>query len=215
MAIKKGVKKKEHEKLDDATIERVITLLNDPKPITKKVACEILNISYNTTRLNDIINEYVEKKERREKLFKKTKGTPITEGELSNIVTWYLQGANFSDISEWVYRSPSTVKNAIEHLGVPSRPKGDEAFKSSLLPDECVLTEEPKVGDFLWSAKYHSICEVMSIKKNIDNSTSYYIYIFEKTESRRLGGFYAAQPSHELGSLKHLAQYIDIKKLIA
>ncbi len=36
-AIKKGVKKKEHEKLDDATIERVITLLNDPKPITKKV----------------------------------------------------------------------------------------------------------------------------------------------------------------------------------
>ena len=215
MAIKKGVKKKEHEKLDDATIERVITLLNDPKPITKKVACEILNISYNTTRLNDIINEYVEKKERRDKLFKKTKGTPITQGELSNIVTWYLQGATFSDISEWVYRSPSTVKNAIEHLGVPGRPKGDEAFKSSLLPDECVLIEPPKVGDFLWSAKYHSVCEVMMLKKNNDNSTSYYVYVFEKTESRRLGGFYAAQPMHELGSLKHLAQYIDIKKLIA
>lgn len=215
MATKKGVKKKEHENLDDATIERVIALLNDPKPITKKVACEILNISYNTTRLNDIINEYIDKKDRRQKLFDKTRGTPITEAELSNMVTWKLQGATYSDISEWTYRSASTVKNVLESLGIPSQPKGDEYFKSAILPDECVLKEEPKVGDFLWSAKYHAICEVMKEKINTDGSKSYYVYIYEKSESRHIGGFYAAQPIYELGSLTHLQKYIDVKKLIS
>ncbi len=68
MAAKRTVKAKDHEKLDDATIERVMALLNDEKPITKKAACEILNISYNTTRLGAIIDGYLERKERRRKL---------------------------------------------------------------------------------------------------------------------------------------------------
>ena len=77
-ANKKGVKKKEHEKLDDATIERVIGLLEGEKPITKKEACEALNIRYNTTRLKNIIEEYQEKAARRKKNFEKTKNTSFT-----------------------------------------------------------------------------------------------------------------------------------------
>ena len=45
------IKKKSYEKLDDINIKRVIDALESEIPITKKDACEILNISYNTTRL--------------------------------------------------------------------------------------------------------------------------------------------------------------------
>ncbi len=51
------MKKKEYEKLTPSNIQHVIELLSKERPITKKEACEILNISYNTTRLNKIIEE--------------------------------------------------------------------------------------------------------------------------------------------------------------
>lgn len=57
MAIKR-VKKQEHEKITDANIKRVIGLLEASPPITKKEACEILGMSYNTTRLTKIIEEW-------------------------------------------------------------------------------------------------------------------------------------------------------------
>ena len=55
MAGSRGVKKRSHEKLTDSNIQHVIGLLNAKSPITKKEACSILNISYNTTRLGTII----------------------------------------------------------------------------------------------------------------------------------------------------------------
>lgn len=54
MAVKR-VKVKEGEKLTPSNIEKVIGLLEIEKPISKKDACELLNISYNTTRLARII----------------------------------------------------------------------------------------------------------------------------------------------------------------
>jgi len=60
MASKGRVKAKEHENLSEANIKKVIELLEAEKPITKKEACEVLNISYNTTRLSKIIEEFKE-----------------------------------------------------------------------------------------------------------------------------------------------------------
>ena len=51
---------KKHENLSEANISKVISLLEGEKPITKKEACGILNIAYNTTRLNKIITEHKE-----------------------------------------------------------------------------------------------------------------------------------------------------------
>ena len=48
------VRQKKHEKQDEVTLNKVIGLLEAETPITKKEACEILNITYNTTRLNKI-----------------------------------------------------------------------------------------------------------------------------------------------------------------
>ena len=61
MVAKKRIKRKSHEKLTDVNIQHVMGLLQAESPITKKEACSILNISYNTTRLNSIIEEFVEK----------------------------------------------------------------------------------------------------------------------------------------------------------
>ena len=55
-----AIKQKSHEKLSPENIARVIEHLNADSPITKKEACEMLNIRYNTTRLQRIIDDYLE-----------------------------------------------------------------------------------------------------------------------------------------------------------
>ena len=52
------------EKLDATNLEKVIALLEpeEGKPISKKDACAILNISYNTARLASLIEKHKEKK---------------------------------------------------------------------------------------------------------------------------------------------------------
>ena len=40
-----GIRQKKHEKLDETTLSKVLALLESDTPITKKEACEMLNIS--------------------------------------------------------------------------------------------------------------------------------------------------------------------------
>ena len=58
---KRGVRAKSYEDLSDVNIKRVLAALEDGA--TKKVACEMLRISYNTTRLNNILTEFQEEQE--------------------------------------------------------------------------------------------------------------------------------------------------------
>ena len=67
---------KKHENLTKANIAKVIDLLEAEKPITKKEACSILNITYNTTRLGNIITEYKRDLEIAVKIKAKLKVTP-------------------------------------------------------------------------------------------------------------------------------------------
>jgi hypothetical protein len=211
--LKKGVKAKEHEKLDEATISRVISLLNSTPPITKKEACEILNISYNTTRLTSIINEHQEKLARRKSNYEKKKGKPLDDFEISNIVKSYLQDQEVSEIAASLFRSPSLVSKVLENLGVPRRPRGKVNYTPTLLPDECVLTET-KPGDLVWSAFYDSAAEVIKQSGvSRDGSPVYQIYVFQESESGRRAGFYANQKLEELGSLEHLKKYVSLEQL--
>lgn len=211
--MKKGVKAKEHEKLDEATISRVISLLNSTPPITKKEACEILNISYNTTRLTSIINEHQEKLARRKSNYEKKKGKPLDDFEISNIVKSYLQDQEVSEIAASLFRSPSLVSKVLENLGVPRRPRGKVNYTPTLLPDECVLTET-KPGDLVWSAFYDSAAEVIKQSGvSRDGSPVYQIYVFQESDSNRRAGFYANQKLEELGSLEHLKKYVSLEQL--
>ena len=62
MATRK-TKNSDDEKLDAQNLEKVIALLEptEGKPISKKDACAMLCIAYNTTRLGTLIEKYKEK----------------------------------------------------------------------------------------------------------------------------------------------------------
>ena len=115
----KMIKKKAHEKLSDDNIQKVIGLLRQESPITKKEACEILNIRYNTTRLQNIIDDYEDTLAFKTKRKDQLRGKPASEDEIKSVVQSYIEGENISTIATDMYRSPAFVKNIINRLGVP------------------------------------------------------------------------------------------------
>jgi hypothetical protein len=212
--LKRGIKKKDHERLDDANIQRVKELLEGDKPITKKAACEILNISNNSTRLTKIIQDYDERKARRKANFAKNRGKPLDDYEVKKIISWYLEGHTTAELSEMLYRPVSKIKETLEKYSVPVRPKGEEAQKVSLLPDKAIRSTF-KAGDMVWSAKHHCVVEIIKYcgKTKDGQSDVYHVYVFEKTESNRRGGFYDHHRGEDLGSLDYLEKYIQVEKI--
>ena len=77
------LKKKEYENLSDTNIQKVINLLYGDKPISKKEACSILNIAYNTTRLQRIIDDFEETQAYRSKRKSQNKGKAATRDEVA------------------------------------------------------------------------------------------------------------------------------------
>lgn len=214
MAVKR-VKAKDHEKLSDSNVAHVIGLLEAGKPITKKEACEILNIAYNTTRLNNIIEGYKSRKAYEQKQKDKNRGKPATEDEIQTVVKMYLKGNNISDIAKDLFRSTSFVKGILDRVGVPQKAIGEEKFQTAILPDECVK-EEFAEKEIAWSAKYHSPCQVLGKVGNIEKygCDVYKIFIMEPLEEDipgfpniNIGGFFAYSPAYDLGSLSHLEKY--------
>jgi len=215
----KRIRKKESENLTDANIDKVIELLNAEKPITKKEACSILRIAYNTTRLNSIIEKHIEDKEYREKRRKEKRGKPADNSEIAFIVENYLEGDSVMEISRKIFRSVGFVKNVIENVGVPLRVSGSDRHENELLPDACVA-EEFSPGEIAWSSIYHKACEVVKQlpeKYNgLYNTNCYRIWVKEQVNlkddtnyymSSNAGGFYAFCPSYDLGKLEHLAKF--------
>lgn len=224
-AEKKRVKKKEHEKLTDVNIARVIELLEDSKkPITKKEACEILNISYNTTRLNTIIENWKNDKETFFKRKQEKRGKPPTTGELSSIVSYFLSGDPINEIAKRVYRTPAFVKNIIDRIGVPERAVGSDKYAVSFLPEPCV-SEDFTVGEMVWSAVYHRIAEVKGILsekyEKLYGTKCYRIYVIENIEEPspyfpfvEAGGFNAFSASYDIGKLTHLQELgVDLTRI--
>lgn len=225
------VKKKDHENLSASNLRHVISLLQptstDQKPITKKEACAILNITYNTTRLNTIIQEFLEREEYVEKRKAQNRGKAPSQNEIKEAVSDYLQGDNISNIAKYLYRSPNFVKNILERVGVPQRPPSAEDRKSpAFLPENCVA-EEFAEKEIVWSACYHAPAVVIKkedkpIYQEKYSSDCYQIYIFEKASDDEgylaaagVGGFYANSLAYDLGKLSHLKDLgIDLGKQV-
>ena len=87
----KMIKKKAHEKLSDDNIQKVIGLLRQESPITKKEACEILNIRYNTTRLQKIIDDWKDTQEFRARRKAMNKGKPASRDEIKSVAQMYVE----------------------------------------------------------------------------------------------------------------------------
>jgi len=146
-----AVKKKAHEKLDNKNIQRVIDALNGENPITKKEACGMLHINYNTPRLSKIIKNYREEIAYRQKRMDRNRGKSATNDEKREIISQYLTGITITDIAKAMYRSTPFVKSFIDNTGVPTRVTLGEEF---IVPDECVK-EEFKIGEWVWFNDYH------------------------------------------------------------
>ena len=157
MAYKRGVRKRAHENLSDANIRRVISALKEGS--TKKSACEMLNISYNTTRLNRIIEEFEEQENYVAIRKLQTKGKPASPDEIKQVIQDYVEGESISDIAKSIYRSQAFVKGIINRVGVPQRPTGEDKHKEAMLPDAC-LRDSFEKGEIVWNAQYHMACIV-------------------------------------------------------
>lgn len=215
------VKAKEHENLSEANIKKVIELLEAEKPISKKEACEILNISYNTTRLSKIIENY--KNELLESARRKAanRGKAATPYEIQTAIESYLDGESVAEISKRLYRSPSFVREVIERIGVPQKPTGATYANPGVIPEPCAR-EEFRKGQVAWSAKRHCMCIVLDKQKASDSDNNYYqIYVIEPIEEpspyfpqyQGYGGFYDGAYAYDLGSLDHLKQYgVDVTR---
>lgn len=217
-----AVKKKSHENLTETNIEHVYTLLNGDSPITKKEACSILNIAYNTTRLNKIIQDYLETVEYREMRKSQNKGRGATEAEIKSTVEMYLEGDNVTTIAKALYRSPAFIKGIIDRLGVPQKlAESDyEGRRNAMLPEQCVA-EEFEVGERVWAVRqnYPAV-----IKRELEpekaEERGFRLYLVDTIEATQedlkdtyfphlaYAGKQYALGSYEIGSLKHLQQYL-------
>lgn len=189
------------DRLTDANLEKVSKLLTGEKPITKKAACEILGITYNTTRLDELIKKYKDKLAYRESMYAKKKGTQPEMGEIVDIVTSYLQGDSMTDISARNFRSPTFIKTILKDTGTPLREMDSSYFKPPMLEDE-VLKREYKIGEKCYSARYQSLAEIISVHTNKDGDQVYSIWLESEDWLQ-----YAYQPWWELASLDKIRSF--------
>lgn len=221
-----AVKKKEHENLSDANIKRVMELLKATPAITKKQACEILNISYNVKRLESIIEGYKRQKEVAAKNRAAKRGTSATDEEVKEIIQSYLKGEPVSTIANSLFRPTKFVNDIINTIGIPRKLTGDEDRRKAVLPEQCV-SDTFAIGEVAWSVKYNSGCIIEaelpnSIYEKKYGSKCYRIYVMKSLDemvpgyNSNLGGFNAFVPASDLGSLQHLLKYVpSLNRILA
>lgn len=217
-----AIKTRKHENLTETNIQHVIELLKDEKPITKKEACSILNISYNTTRLNKIIEDHQETVAYRERRKAQNKGKGATEMEIKQVVNFYLDGSNISDIAKSLYRSPAFIKAIIDRVGIPQKlaMTDYEGRKNAILPEQCVA-EEFEVGEKIWAVRqnYPAIVE-REVQEEKAEERGYKIYLCYTIECSQddlkdtyfphltYAGKYYPLASYDMGKLNHLQKYL-------
>lgn len=200
MATKRS-KNGDEERLDPSNIEKVISLL-EPKdeskqPITKKAACEILNIAYNTTRLGKLIETYKEKKARTAQRRAELRGKPVTEADAVYMISEYLSGEPVQAISESTNRSTAVVNKVLEEYAVPIRAKAYDYFNPEAVP-EAAMRDSFKVGELVYSMAYDSAAV---IDKEIKQAEGNVYRVWLKSDKWQQ---FAYQPAWELASLEHL-----------
>ena len=153
----------ETELMTDANISRVIRLLEPQeegvKPITKKDACQILGMAYNTTRLGTIIENFKANQARSAKRRAELRGKPASREDIIYIISEYLAGETVDSISKMTYRSTTFIKRVLEDNAVPIRVPGHTYFSPELIPDGAVR-DRFQVGEVVYSARYDSLARI-------------------------------------------------------
>lgn len=161
---------------------------------TKKGACEILGVSNNKT-MERLIEEFHETKARDRELRARKRKQAVTDSEVVEFITEYLNGFSLSELSDRYFRSVDVIKYHLEKHGALLRHNGViDPLNPPLLPEICMV-DSLEVGEFVWSARYGCIAKV---DKHLKDDVYRIIALGDGTRE------YAYQSVAELGSLRHL-----------
>lgn len=187
--------KNTEERLDDTSMERVIEYL-ETKGATKKTACGILNIAYNTHRLDKLIESYKQKKESDAKRRAEKRGKPATNEEIGYVITEYLAGTPINSISNSIYRGSTFIKRILADYSVPERQSSPDYYHPKLIPDAAVR-ESFNIGELVYSARYDTLAV---IDKELVQNDEFVYRIWLKGNWLQ----FAYQPAYELASLEEI-----------
>ena len=194
----------------------------------------MLNIAYNTARLQRIIDDYQDKVEYRALRKKQNRGRAATDAEIREAVERYLSGDSIAEIASGLFRSPGFVRSLIDKVGVPT--SVPETGTVNYLPDSCVA-DSFSPGEIVWSAVYNKPARIdheLSVDYQAERagfidvnyeekygSKCYAIYVMEevredteKWANVETGGFSAYSLAYDLGKLSHLEKYgVDLSRI--
>jgi hypothetical protein len=191
-------KANEDERLDDPNLERAIKYLAE-KGATKKNACQMLNISYNTARLDKLLSAYKERKIKDAERRAEKRGKSATPEEKAYIITEYLSGATIDSISKALFRGVIFIKSILEYYDVPLRKSSPDYFHPELIP-EGAMADSFVEGECVYSVRYDCLATI--IKEAVSKQGRCYM-IWLKGENQKQ---FAYQPVWELASLRKLRE---------
>lgn len=189
---------KENDLLNDANLERVIAGFEATPKMTKKDACAILGIAYNTTRLDTLIEKYQEKKARDASRRAALRGKPATQDEVVYVIQEYLEGSTIDAISKATYRGSTFIKAILEKYDVPIRQTSHDYFRPELIPDGATR-ERFAVGEVVYSARYDSTARIDAEQHDSRHGWIYRVWLLSEKWKQS-----AYQEACELASLEHL-----------
>jgi hypothetical protein len=179
--------------LTEEQYKRVTEYLAQPKA-TKKAACEMLGISYNTKKLAELIERFEQRETAAKAARLAKRKTAVTLPEVAMWVTAYLNGESPSEIADGAYRSESVVKLHLEKHGAMLRRVGKvDRLNPPMLPEQC-MSDDFEVGQYVWVAAYNCVGVVKGFYKNA-------VKVWVLSEGIQEHSY---QAPWELGSLKHL-----------
>jgi hypothetical protein len=189
----------------DATPEdfkAVIALLENGG--TKKAACEMLGIAYNTGRLDTLIENFVARQELEKEHRAKKRREAVTPQEVGMWITSYLNGSGLADLSKEYFRSEAVIKYHLHKHGAMLRQQKTDRLNPAMLPEQCMATEFSP-GQYVWSAAYNCVAQVICKYKN-----AYRIQVLSEGIQE-----FSYQPVYELGDMSHFEKLgVDLSKFV-
>ena len=147
----------------------VIAKLEAEKPITKKLACEMLGIAYNTTRLENLIQEYKDDLDRVKLRKKQVRKEAVTEETVREWAKEYLvNGMPINEIAEFAYRTPLLVKTWLERHGALLPKTSPNPLNPEYVPEAC-MSSDFEDGELVYVNGY---CSFGIIKREIKSKTA-------------------------------------------
>lgn len=191
----------ETERMTDANIERVIKLL-EPEPgtkaISKKDACQVLGMAYNTARLDKLLEEFKAKQARTAQRRAELRGKPASTGDIQYCITEYLRGTSIEEIANNLYRGSQFVRRILEDNAVPLRSISYDYFRPQLVPENAVQ-ETFALGERVYSMRYDSVARIDSEQNTQGHGMVYRVWLLAEKWQQ-----FAYTAAYDLASLEHL-----------